>query len=171
MRVQRCRLPARIALASILAGIALAGASVGAPAAGNRLTLTLHLRYQDVVKPGDWIPVTVDAKNTGAGIDGTLEIQEALNAQPGVGGFAIYQQPISLASGATKRIRTYVVEDTTGATITARIVQSGRIVVSQDSSAAATTSPLIGVLSGPPTALDTFAAVHPASVAARVVHL
>src|ERR1700730_2385826 len=171
MRVQRCRLPARIALASILAGIALAGASVGALAAGNGLTLTVHVGYQDVVKPGDWMPVTVDAKNTGAGIDGTLEIQEALNAQPGVGGFAIYQQPISLASGATKRIRTYVVEDTTGPPITARIVQSGRIVVSQDSSAAATTSTLIGVLSDQPTALDTFAAVHPASVAARVVHL
>jgi hypothetical protein len=171
MRTQRCRLPARIALASTLAGIALAGASIGALAAGNPVTLSVHVGYQDVVKPGDWMPVTVDAKNAGAGIDGTLEIQEALNAQPGVGGFAIYQQPISLATGATKRIRTYVLEDTTGATITARIVHNGRVIVSQDSSTSSTTTTLIGVLSDQATALDSFAAVHPASIAARVVHL
>ena len=181
MRPQRCRLPARTALASMLparialalmlAAMALAGASIGAAAAGNGVTLTVHIGYQDVVKPGEWMPVTVDAKNTGAGVDGTLEIQEALNAQPGVGGFAIYQETISLASGASKRIRAYVVEDTTGATIRARIVQNGRVVVSQDSGAGSTTSTLIGVLSDQATALDNFAAVHPGSVAARVVHL
>ena len=120
MRAQRFRLPTRIAMAVSLAATALAGASIGASAA-NGVTLTVLVGYQGVVKPGEWMPVTVVAKNSGAGIDGTLEIQEALNAQPGVGGFAIYQQPISLASGAVKRIKTYVVEDTTGATITARI--------------------------------------------------
>src|ERR1700731_4078062 len=126
MRVQRCRLPARIALASILAGIALASASVGALAAGNGLTLTVHVGYQDVVKLGEWMPVTIDAKNTGAGIDGTLELQEVLSGQPGISGLPIYQAPISLASGASKRIRGYVIEDTTGATIVARIVTNGR---------------------------------------------
>ena len=171
MRPQRCHLPARIALASLLAAIALVGASAGAMAAPNSVTLTVHVGYQNVVKPGDWMPVTVDAKNTGAGIEGTLEIQEALNAQPGVGGFAVYHEPISLASGASKRIRTYVVVDTTGASITARFVQNGRVVVSQDSGASSTTSTLIGVLSDQPTSLDSFAAVHPGSVAARVVHL
>src|ERR1700737_3935010 len=147
MRTQRYRLPARIAVASMLAAIALVGASTGALAAGNPVALTVHVGYQDVGKPGDWMPVTVDAKNSGVGVDGTLEVQEALNAQPGVGGFAIYQEPISLATGASKRIRTYVLEDTTGATITARIIQNGRVVVSQDSSAGSTTSTLIGVLS------------------------
>jgi hypothetical protein len=170
MRAQRCRLPGRIMLASLLAGIALAGGSRSA-AAASPVTLTVHLGYQDVVKPGDWMPITVDAKNSGAGLDGTLEIQEALNAQPGVGGFAVYQQPISLASGASKRIRTYVLVDTTGATISARIVQNGRAVVSQSSSTGSTTSTLIGVLSDQATALDGFAAVHPGSIAARVVHL
>ena len=161
----------RVALASMLAVPALAATSIGA-AAASPVTLTVHVGYQDVVKPGEWMPVTIDAKNTGAGLDGTLEIQEVLNAQPGVGGgFAIYHESISLASGASKRIRTYVLEDTTGATITARIVQNGRVVVSQDSGTGSTTSTLIGVLSDQSTALDSFAAVHPASIAARVVHL
>src|SRR5712691_2270018 len=102
MRPERFHLPARIALAPLLAAIALVGASAGALAAPSTVTLTVHIGYQNVVKPGDWMPVTVDAKNTGAGIEGTLEIQEALNAQPGVGGFAVYHEPISLASGATK---------------------------------------------------------------------
>src|SRR3989442_11513107 len=171
MRAQRrFRLPARIALAAMVAATGLAGASIGV-AAADGVTLTVHVGYQDVVKAGDWMPVTIDAKNTGAGVDGTLEVQEALNGQPGVSGLPIYHQSISLATGSSKRIRTYVTMDTTGATITARIVQNGRVTVSRDAASASTTSTLIGVLSDQPTALDGFAAVHPASVAARVVHL
>ena len=155
----------------MLAATSLAWASVGAVAAGNSVTLTVHAGYQDVVKPGEWMPVTIDARNTGPGIDGTLEVQVTLNGQPGVAGLPIYQEPISLASGVSKRIRTYVTMDATGATVTARIVANGRVVVTQDAGLASTTSTLIGVLSDQPTSLDGFAAVHPASVAARVVHL
>src|SRR4030081_2309306 len=148
MRAQRCcRLPARIALAAMLAAMGLAAVSVGALAADNGLTLTVHVGYQDVVKAGDWMPVTIDAKNTGAGVDGTLEVQEALNGQPGVTGLPVYHQSISLATGSSKRIRTYVTVDTTGATITARIVQNGRVIVSKDAASASTTSTMIGVLS------------------------
>ena len=50
-------------------------------------------------------------------------------------------------------------------------MQNGRAIVSKDAASASTTSTLIGVLSDQPTSLDGFAAVHPASVAARVVHL
>src|ERR1700674_398104 len=174
MRAQRCcRLAARIALATMVAATALAAASVGALAAGNAVTLTVHVGYQDAVKLGEWMPVTIDAKNTGPGVDGTLEVQEVLTSQPGVTGLPIYQGPISLASGASKRIRTYVTIDTTLASVTARIVQSGRVVVSQDwaGPTGGTPSTLIGVLSDQGTSLDTFAAVHPASIAARVVHL
>src|SRR2546426_8770358 len=171
MRAQRrCRLPARIALAAMVAATGLGGASVGA-AAADGVTLAVHVGYQDVVKPGDWMPVTIDAKNTGAGVDGTLEVQEALNGQPGVNGLPIYHQSISLATGSSKRIRNYVTVDTTGATITARIVQNGGVVVSRDPASASTPSTLIGVLSDQSTSLDGFAAVPPASVAARVVHL
>src|SRR5438128_11601702 len=127
----RCRLPARIVLSALLAALALTMAAVTAEAAGSGLTLAVHVGYQDVVKPGEWTPVTVDARNTGAEVDGTLEIQESLNAQPGVSGFTIYQQPISLAGGASKRVRVYLVEDTTGATVTARIISNGRSVASQ----------------------------------------
>src|SRR5438552_141909 len=166
----RCRLPARIALAALLTVTGLAGASVGAVAADG-VTLTVHLGYQDVVKAGEWMPVTIDAKNTGAGVDGTLEVQEALNGQPGVTGLPLYHESVSLATGASKRIRAFVTVDATGATITARIVQNGRAIVSKDAASASATSTLIGVLSDQPTSLDGFAAVHPASVAARVVHL
>src|SRR5207245_11522156 len=96
MRPQRCRLPMGVALASILAVPALAGTSIGA-AAASPVTLTVHVGYQDVVKPGEWMPVTIDAKNTRAGLDGALEIQEVLNPQPGVGGgSAISDESISL---------------------------------------------------------------------------
>ena len=165
------RLPARIGLAAVLSAFALPIATVPGQAANNPVTLSVHVGYQDVVKAGGWMPVTIDAGNTGAGVDGMLEVQESLNAQPGVSGFTIYEAPISLASGASKRVRIYLEENTTGATITARITQQGRVVVSQDSVASATTSALIGVLSDQSTALDDFAAVHPGGVAARVVHL
>ena len=164
------RLPARTALAAILASLAFPVTAVGAQARGA-VTLTVHAGYQDVIKPGEWMPVTIDASSSGAGVDGTLEIQQSLNAQPGVSGTTIYQQPISLAAGASKRIRIYVVEETTGATIAARIVQNGRVVVSQDSVGNGTTTALIGVLSDGASSLDEFAAIHPAGVAARVVHL
>jgi hypothetical protein len=171
MRLSGRRLPARIGLATMLAALALPIAAVSAEAATNPITLTVHVGYQDVVKGGAWMPVTIDARNTGAGVDGMLEVQESLPAQPGVSGFTIYQEPISLASGATKRLRLYLVENTTGATITARITQQGRLAVSQDSATTATTSALIGVLSDQGTTLDEFAAVHPGGIAARVVHL
>ncbi|TME21225.1 MAG: hypothetical protein E6I68_11720, partial [Chloroflexi bacterium] len=167
----RCRLPARILLSTLLAALALTMAAITAEAAGSGLTLAVHVGYQDVVKPGQWTPVTVDVRNTGADVDGLLEVQESLNAQPGVIGFTIYQQPISLPGGASKRVRTYLVEDTTGATVTARIVSNGRTLISQDSVTSSTTSTLIGVLSDQASALDDFAAVHPGGLAARVVHL
>ena len=166
----RFRLPARMALAAILASFGLPLAAMGAQAKGD-LTLTVHTGYQDVVKPGEWLPVSIDAHNTGAGIDGTLEVQESLSAQPGVTGTTIYQQPISLAAGATKRVRVYIVEDTTAAIVAARIVQNGRVVVSQDSASNGTTTTLVGVLSDQASSLDEFAAIHPGGVSARVVHL
>jgi hypothetical protein len=171
MRLRGWRLPARIGLAAVLTALALPIAAVPVQAASNPLAMTVHVGYQDVVKTGGWMPVTIDARNSGAGVDGMLEVQESLNAQPGVSGFTVYEEPISLASGASKRVRLYLVENTTGATITARITQQGRVLVSQDSAAGSTTSALIGVLSDQSVTLDDFAAVHPGGIAARVVHL
>src|SRR2546421_611205 len=127
MGPQRCRLPARIVLSTLLAALSLSMAAVGAEAASNGLTLAVHVGYQDVVKPGEWTPVTVDAHNTGADVDGTLEVRESLNAQPGVTGFTIYQHPISLAGGAGNRARRFLVGDTTAATVTPRATRTGRV--------------------------------------------
>lgn len=165
------RLSARLGIASLLAALIFPLAAASADAAGSGINLTVHLGYQDVVKPGEWMPVTIDIHSAGPAVDGTLQIQESLTSQPSVGGFAVYQQPISLAGGATKRIRAYVSIDTSGAAVTARVVENGRVIASQDSLANGTTTALIGVLSDVPTTLDDFAAIHPASVAARVVHL
>ena len=74
MRLPGRRLPARIGLAAVLAALALPLAAISGQAASNPLTLTVHAGYQDVVKAGGWMPVTIDAKNTGAGVDGTLEV-------------------------------------------------------------------------------------------------
>ena len=170
MRAQRFRLPARLTLAGVLAGLALPGLSTAAGASGD-VSLTVHVGYQDVVKPGGWMPVTIDARNTGASLDGTLEVQESLGAQVGVTGFTLYEQPVSLATGASKRIRMYADIETTGATITARVVQGGRVIASQDATPSGTTQAMIGVLSDEGTAFDEFAAIHPGGIQARVVHL
>ena len=162
---------ARLAIASLLAALALPLGSAVADAAGSPISLTVHLGYQDVVKPGDWMPVTVDMHSSGLAVDGTLEVQEYLNSQPTVTGLAVYQQPISLAAGATKRVRAYVDVDSTGGSVVARIVEGGRVIASQSSVNNGTTTTLIGVLSDVSTTLDDFAAIHPASVSARVVHL
>jgi hypothetical protein len=161
----------RLALAAVLAAAALAVVALASEAAGDGLSLSVHAGYQDVVKLGEWVPVIIDVRNSGAGIDGRLEVQESLNAQPGVTGFTIYEQPIGLATGASKRVRIFLVEDTVGVTVTARIVQNGRVIASQNATTGNSTSTLIGVLSDQPAALDEIAAVHPGGIAARVVHL
>jgi len=171
MRHRRYRLPARQGVASVLAALVLPLAAAGADAASSGVSLTVHLGYQDVIKAGEWMPVTVDVHSSGPAVDGTLETQVSLNSQPYVSGLGIYQQPISLAGGATKRIRMYLSIDASGASVTARIVQNGRIIASQATLGSSTTSTLIGVLSDGSTTLDDFAAIHPASAAARVVHL
>src|SRR5437016_14213628 len=103
MGPQRCRLPASIVLSTLLAALGLSMAAVGAEAASNGLTLAVHVGYQDVVKPGEWTPVTVDAHNTGADVDGPLEARESLHAQPGVTGLTLYQPALSHPSRARRR--------------------------------------------------------------------
>src|SRR5437773_10552665 len=126
MRAQRrCRLPARIALAAMLAATGLAGAAVGAVAADG-VTLNVHVGYQDVVKAGEWMPVTIDARNTGAGFDGTLEVQEALHRQPGVTVLPLYHESIRLATESSTRSRAYETAHPNGVTIATRIVQNRR---------------------------------------------
>ena len=86
MRLWGRRLPARIGLATALTAFGLPIAAIPAQAASNPLTLTVHAGYQDVVKAGAWMPVTIDARNTGAGVDGMLEVQESLDGRSRPGG-------------------------------------------------------------------------------------
>ena len=160
-----------MAIAFLLATLALPATAVGSQAAGNSLAITVHVGYQDTVKPQQWMPVSIDVKNSGPDIDGTLEVQATAN-QPGAPAGAVYQVPLSLASGATKHLRTYVVEEIQGSlSVTVRIVQNGRVMASQDAPSPSSVNTLIGVLSDQSTALDEFAAVHPAGIVAQVVHL
>ena len=106
--------------------------------------------------------------------DGTLEIQ-ASNSFGGKGGppggSAVYELPLSLASGATKHLRTFLSEDYPG-TVDARIIAQGRVLASQQTNITNTVSGLlVGVVSDQPSALDAIATVHPGGVAPSVIHL
>ena len=170
MRVSRRR-RAGIVLAFVSACLVAPAGLAGVQAAANPITLSVHVGYRSMVKLGSWMPVTIDATNTGADLDGTLEVQGRFVAQGGPPAFAVYEMPISLARGATKHLRTYIVEDQPGLTITARIVRGGQIVATQDAPNSNQANLLIGVLSDQPTAFDSFAAVHPGGINAGVAHL
>ncbi len=168
------RFGVRAGVAFFAATIALIAAAVASQAAPNPLEMTMKVGYHDTVKLGEWMPVAIDVTNRGADVEGTLEIQAA-NSFPGKGGppggSAVYQIPLSLASGAAKHFRTFLSEDFPG-TIEARIVANGRVLATQQTSVATTVSGLlVGVISDQPSALDTIATVHPGGVAPSVIHL
>lgn len=166
------RIPARFGAAVLAAALSLLAAASGAEAATNPVDITVQAGYHGVVKTGDWMPVTIDVTNGGPDVEGSLEVQASSNGQGGPPqGTAVYQTPLSLASGATKHFRTYVAEDYAGVTVTARVVQNGRVLATKDAPTANMVTALIGVVSDQPTALDNFAAVHPGGIAAAVVHL
>ena len=84
------------------------------------------------------------------------------------GGAAIYQMPLSLASGSTKHFRTFISVDYPG-TIDARIVAGGREIATQQASINNTVSGLlVGVASDQASALDAVATVHPGGVRAAL---
>jgi len=138
------------------------------------LSLSVHLGYRDIVRPGQWMPVTVDATNNGQDFAGTLEVE----AQDLAGGFgkgpapvpalgiaptrstAVFQLPVTLPAGATKHFRTYLLTDNPGATVAARFTRDGRTVTSQTVTPTNSTSMLVGVLSDQANAFDDFGAVR-----------
>ena len=173
MPASRRRAPARAALALVAAALTLLGASSAAQAATNPIAMTVKVGYSTFVKAQQWMPVTVDLTNNGPAVDGTLEVTAGL--APGAGGqpfeAAIYQTPVSLPAGATKHLRTYVVEDQVPSVVSARLVANGRELVSTDSQTNNSATTLIGVLSDQGTAFDGFSAQHPGSINASVAHL
>jgi hypothetical protein len=138
--------------------------------------MSVRVGYHNAVKLGQWMPVIIDITNSGPNLEGTLEVQTAAGGFPAKGvapsGLAAYRMPISLGTGTTKHVRTYVLQDQP-ASITVRVVEGGRVVSSQDVQAGNmnTSGLLIGILSDQAATLDGLAAVHPAGFSSGVVHL
>src|SRR2546423_5222251 len=166
------RLAVRAGAACFAAVLGAGSTALVSEAAATPLQITVQVGYHNTVKLGQWVPVTVDLTNSGPAVDGTLEVQA--NNSTGNGGpplgAATYQTPISLASGATKHVRTYVTQDVPG-TVAVRVVQDGHVVASQETSVSNTYSGLMaGVISDQPSALDSLAIVR-AGLSPLVVHL
>ncbi|MEO6796791.1 MAG: hypothetical protein ABI401_04095 [Candidatus Dormibacter sp.] len=172
MAARSRRLLTRIALAALLVAVGLPGATIAAEAAASPISLTAKLGYQGVYKLQEWMPVTIEVKNSGPDFTGSLEIEAAFTGQPGLASPAIYSTTLSLAAGAAKHLRSYaIVSPAGGVTLTVRVLQGGRLMASQAASSGTQVPTLIGVLSDDPSALDDLAAVHPAGISAHVVHL
>jgi hypothetical protein len=171
MPASRRRVSAWIALGLLTAAVGSLAASTPAQAATNPITFAVKVGYAGFIKAQQWMPVTVDVTNAGVDVDGTLEISAAVSQNGPPIGSAIYQTHISLPSGATKHLRTYLVEDQGPAPISVSIVQNGRVLATANSPGGTLATTLIGVLSDEPTGLDSFSAVHPAGISANVVHL
>src|SRR2546429_955501 len=166
------RLAVRAGAACFAAVLGAGSTALVSEAAATPLQITVQVGYHNTVKLGQWVPVTVDLTNSGPAVDGTLEVQA--NNSTGNGGpplgAATYQTPISLASGATEHVRTYVTQDVPG-TVAVRVVQDGHVVASQETSVSNTDSGLMaGVISDQPSALDSLAIVR-AGLSPLVVHL
>ena len=118
------------------------------------------------------MPLTIDVTNNGSDLQGTVEVQTSSSLGMGgpPGGTAVYQTPISLASGATKHLRTEVTEDQQGS-ITVRVIENGHVIGSQNVVPANTTSVLVGVLSDQPSSLGRLASINPGGFSTGVVHL
>ena len=173
MPASRQRASARAALALVAAALSLLAASTATQAATNPISMAVKVGYSGFVKGQQWMPVTINLTNKGQDVDGTLEITAGLAG--GQGGQAlesvIYQTHVSLPAGATKNLRTYLVEDQVPSVVSVRLVANGRELVSADTQTGTPATVLIGVLSDQATALDSFAAVHPGGISANVVHL
>ena len=165
-----CRRVSFATLALMAAALVSLAAST-AQAAANPVSIAVKVGYSGFVKAGQWMPVAIDVTNKGQDVDGTLEVSTTALANGPPIGPAIYMTHVSLASGATKHLKTYVIEDQAPSPVAVRLVQNGQVVATGGSVGGSATTTLIGVLSDQPTALDTFAAVHPASISASVVHL
>ncbi|MEA2656042.1 MAG: hypothetical protein QOI23_1407 [Chloroflexota bacterium] len=173
MPASRRRASARAALALVAAALSLLAASTVTQAATSPLSIAVKVGYSGFVKAQQWMPVAVDLTNRGADVDGTLEVTVANGGVQSGQPFesVIYQTHVSLPAGATKQVRTYLVEDQAPSVVSVRLVANGRVLGSADSQLASPATVLIGVLSDQATALDGFGALHPGGITANVVHL
>ncbi len=175
------RLPARLALSAVLAGLAAPALAGVVRADNHNLSVTGHVGYHDVTKQGEWMPVNLDISNKGADFQGSVEIAPDTSSLGLKGGVvmgqygpvetAVYQVPLSLPAGATKHLRLYAASDIPGMPVSV-LLENGAPVLAQAVPSATSTSVLVGVLSDEPTAFDDFAALRfPTNLTPKVVHL
>ncbi len=178
----RFRLPVRLALSAVLAGLALPALAGATQADNHNLSVAGHVGYHDVTKQGEWMPVNLDITNKGADFVGSVEVAPDTSSIGLKGGVivgqygpvenAVYQVPLSLPAGATKHLRLYTVADIPGMPVAVRVIENGHAVFAQALPSATSTSVLVGVLSDEPTAFDDFAALRfPSNLLPKVVHL
>ena len=169
----RRRFAVRAGVAWFAAMLSVGSTAIGSEAADKPLQITVQIGYHNTVKLGQWMPVVVDLTNAGPALDGTLEVQ-ANNTVPGNGGppigQVVYQTPISLATGASKHVRTYVTQEFPGA-VSVRVVQQGRVMANQDTNVSNVYSGLLaGIISDQASALDSLGIVR-TGLSPLVVHL
>jgi hypothetical protein len=163
---------AGLATAIALAVLVLPALPVAARAEGPALSLAVHVGYHDLVKTGEWMPVSIDVSNDGADFSGAIEVQLGDYATSRQARGTVYVLPLTLPGSTLKHLRTYVVSEVGGLPVGVRVVGGdGRLLLARDA-AAASAPLLVGVLSDDPTAFDEFAAIHYANGAnPLVVHL
>src|SRR5438046_10491624 len=107
------RFAVRASIACFAAAIGLGTTAAASEAAAKPIQITVQVGYHNTVKLGQWMPVVVDLTNAGPALDGTLEVQ-ANNTIPGNGGppigHVVHQTPISLATGASHHVSTYLTQ-------------------------------------------------------------
>src|SRR5260221_11554310 len=165
MPSSRRRVSARAALALAAAALILLGAAGAGQAATNPLSMTMKVGYSGFLKAQQWMPVAIDLTNSGPDVDGTLELTAGFAVGQGSPlESVIYQTHVSLPAGATKHLRTWLVEDQVPSVVSAPLGSNGRELVSADSQPGTLSTVLIGVLSDQGTALDGLAALHPGGI-------
>ena len=168
------RFAVRTGVAFTAAALAILGTAAGSEAAAKRFDIAVQYGYHNSIKLGQWMPVVVDITNNGPGMDGILEV-EATSPLPGNGGpplgTATYQTQISLATGATKHIRTYVIQDSQGS-VQVRVRQGNHVLASVLAATPSTwTGMMAGVISDQPGALDSLGIVLRSGVSPLIAHL
>src|SRR5260370_40297183 len=119
----------RVSFATLaLAVAALASLGAWTAEAATPISVAVKLGYSGFVKAGQWMPVTIDVTNAGQDFDGPLEVSATASANGPPTGPATYTTHVSLASGATKRLKTFVLEAQGPTPAPVRLVEHGRLV-------------------------------------------
>lgn len=98
----------RTLLGLLLAASAVLAAAPVPAVAGPAVSVEAVAGFEGKAKAGMWAPVTVTIKNEGADLEAMLQVEVRAAIGPEAGHAGLYQTPVSLAAGATKRMQLYV---------------------------------------------------------------